>query len=207
MNKPNFIFKAASIFVLCFLTSTVLFGQTDVKTQAEPSYEVVLQVVAGSNDAAQKPNLPSNLANVAKNLRNNFSFSNYRLSNTYIGRVANTGNIEYKTVTSGFGQNPNSETPSFLEWSLGNLRNLPDANGRRAIQLQPFRFGARMPIVTASYKDDGGKTNSVINYESIGLTLQRVSLPENVPTLVGTLSTPKSDEAIFLVLTVRPVEE
>ena len=182
-------------------------AQPDARMQAEPSYEVVLQVVAGSNDAAQKNNLPQNLAAVAKNLRNNFSFANYRLSNTYIGRVANTGNLEYKTVASGFGQSPNAETPSFLEWSLGNLRNLPDPNGRRSIQLQPFRFGARMPIVTGSYKDDGGKMNSVINYESIGISLQRVSLPENAPTLVGTLSTPKADETIFLVLTVRPVEQ
>ena len=207
MNKPNFIFKVASVFVFCLFCSLLSFAQTEAKMQAEPSYEVVLQVVAGSNDAAQKNNLPANLATVTRNLKNNFSFSNYRLSNTYIGRIANTGNLEYKTVSSNFGRSQDSETPTFLEWSLGNLRTMPNASGQKTIQLQPFRFGARLPIVTSSIKEDGGKTSSVINYESVGLTLQRVSLPENAPTLIGTLSTSKTDETIFLVLTVRPVEE
>jgi len=207
MNKPNFIFNAASFLILCFLSAAISFAQTDQRAQAEPSYEVVLQVISGSNETAQKSNLPANLSTVTKNLKNNFSFSNYNLSSTYISRVANTGNIDYKTVSSNFGQNQNSETPSFLEWSLGNLRSMPNASGQNTIQLQPFRFGARMPIVTSSSKDEGGKINSVINYESIGLTLQRVSLPVNAPTLIGTLSTQKANETIFLVLTVIPVQE
>ena len=208
MNKSKFIYNAASFFVLCFLSAAVSFAQTDQKAQqAEPSFEVILQVITGSNEAAQKGNLPANLSIVTKNLKNNFSFSNYNLSSTYIGRVANTGNIDYKTVSSNFGQNQNSATPSFLEWSLGNLRSMASASGQNTIQLQPFRFGARMPIVTASYKEESGKTNSVVNYESIGLTLQRVSLPTGAPTLIGTLSTPKANETIFLVLTVNPVKE
>lgn len=207
MNKPNFIFKAATPFIFCLLCSTISFAQTDPGIRAEPSFEAVLQVITGSNDAAQKNNLPANLSNVTKNLRNNFSFSNYRLSNTYIGRIANTGNLEYKTVSSNFGQSLNSETPAFLEWSLGNLRNMLNANGQKTIQLQPFRFGARLPIVTAGLREESGKTNSVVNYESVGLNLQKLSLPENAPTLIGTLSAPKSDETIFLFLTVRPVEE
>jgi hypothetical protein len=207
MNKSNTIYNAACLFVLCFLSAAVSFAQTDRKEQAEPSFEVVLQVVTGSNETAQKSSLPANLSAVTKNLKNNFSFSNYNLSSTYIGRVANTGNIDYKTVSSNFGQNQNAETPSFLEWSLGNLRSMANASGQNTIQLQPFRFGARMPIVTASYKEESGKTNSVVNYESIGLTLQRVSLPVNAPTLIGTLSTPKANETIFLVLTVIPVKD
>ncbi len=78
MTKPNFIFKTTSVFVLCLLSLTLSFAQADARAaQVEPSYEVVLQVVVGSNDAAQKNNLPANLAVVTKNLRNNFSFSIY----------------------------------------------------------------------------------------------------------------------------------
>jgi len=209
MTKPNFIFKTTSVFVLCLLSLTLSFAQADARAaQVEPSYEVVLQVVVGSNDAAQKNNLPANLAVVTKNLRNNFSFSNYNLSDTYIGRVANTGSIEYKTLSNNFfGQAQNSQTPSFLDWTLGSLRSAPNGKGQNMIQIQPFRFGARIPIVTASLRDESGKANSVVNYEAIGLNMHRVSLPENSPTLIGTLPTPKTGETIFLVLTVRPVEE
>ncbi|HEY0657049.1 MAG TPA: hypothetical protein VGD05_01170 [Pyrinomonadaceae bacterium] len=199
MTKPNFIFKATSVLVLCLLSSAISFAQTDTRTvQVEPSYEVVLQVVVGSNVTAQKTNLPANLAVVTKNLRNNFTFSNYSLSDTYIGRVANTGSIEYKTLSNNFGQAQNSQTPSFLDWTLGSLRSAPNGKGQNAIQIQPFRFGARVPVITG-----GG----VVNYESIGLNMHRISLPENAPTLIGTLPTLKTGETIFLVLTVRPVEE
>ena len=149
MTKPNLIFKTTSVFVLCLLSLTTAFAQTDARAaQAEPSYEVVLQVVVGSNDAAQKNNLPANLAVVTKNLRNNFSFSNYNLSDTYIGRVANTGSIDYKTISGNFGQAQNSQTPVFLDWTFQSLRNAPNSKGQNTIQIQPFRFGARVPVVT-----------------------------------------------------------
>jgi len=46
----------------------------------------------------------------------------------------------------------------------------------------------------------------VLNYEAVGLNMNRVSLPENKPTLIGTLSLPKTTGTMFLVLTVRPTE-
>jgi len=199
MTKPNLTFKTTSVFVLCLLSLTTAFAQTDARAaQAEPSYEVVLQVVVGSNDAAQKNNLPANLNAVTKNLKINFTFSNYDLSDTYIGRVANTGSIEYKTLSGNFSQPQNSKTPVFLDWTLGSLKSAANGKGQNTIQIQPFRFGARVPVVTG---------NGVINYESIGLTLLRVNLPENAPTLIGTLPTPKTGETIFLVLTVKSIEE
>lgn len=198
MTKPNFTFKVSVLFVLCFAGLTASFAQPEARPQAEPSYEVVLQVLVGSNEAGQKSSAPANLSAVTKKLNSNFSFSNYRLSNTYIGRIANTGSIEYKSFSNGFGQTQNSETPVFLEWSLVVVKNMPNARGQNTVQIQPFRFGARVPVKTA---------NAVVNYETIGLTLQKISLPENIPTLVGTLPTTTTGETIFLVLTVKPVEE
>ena len=208
MTKPNLIFKTTSVFVLCLLSLTTAFAQTDARAaQAEPSYEVVLQVVVGSNDAGQKNNLPANLNAVTKNLKTNFTFSNYDLSDTYIGRVANTGSIDYKTISGSFGQPQNSQTPVFLDWTFQSLRNAPNSKGQNTIQIQQFRFGARVPVVTATLKDESGKSNPVVSYEAIGLNLRTVSLAENSPTLIGTLPTQKSGETIFLVLTVKSIEE
>lgn len=211
MTQPNFVFKfvfsVASLFVFCFAAALVSFAQPAARVEAEPSYEVVLQLLVGSNDAAAKAAaVPVNLAAVTKKINDNFAFSNYRLSNTYVGRVANTGSIEYKSVANGFGQTEAPDTPIFLEWSIVSLRSVPNAAGRNAVQIQPFRFGARVPIKTANLRDEAGKTSSIINYESIGLTLQKINLTENSPTLIGTLPTTKAGETIFLVLTVKPVE-
>lgn len=197
MIKPNFIFKVTSVFVFCLLASATSFAQTETRAQAEPNYEVVLQVIVGSNDAALKNNLPANLSTVAKNLRNSFSFSNYNLSDTYISRIGSRGSLDYKTVSNRSAQTQTAGSPTFLGWSLGNLRSMPDANNRKTIQMETFRFDARMPIISS---------NSVINYESIGLTAQKISLPENAPALIGTLSSSKPGETIFLVLTIKPVE-
>jgi hypothetical protein len=198
MIKPNFIFKVASLFVLCLVAVNVSFAQTDVKNAAASGYDVVLQVLSGSNESDQKSSAPANLAAVVKKINNNFSFSNYRLSNTYISSVADSGSVEYKSFSNDFSQIAGQpETPIFLDWSFVGLKDTPDAGTPNLVQIQSFRFGARVPIKMG---------NGTVNYESIGLTLQRISVPKNVPTLVGTLPTTKSDETIFLVLTVKPIE-
>jgi hypothetical protein len=71
------------------------------------------------------------------------------------------------------------------------------------IVAQPFRFGARVPIRVA----EPGKPGAAINYESIGLTINRVSFRENVPTLLGTISLPRTAGTLFIVLTVRRLPE
>ena len=62
-----------------------------------------------------------------------------------------------------------------------------------------------MPLVTSRVTGEGGKTIPVTNYESVGLTLQRISIAEGTPTLIGTISLPRTTGTVFLVLTVRPV--
>lgn len=195
MTKPNFIFKATVLFVFCFAAS-VSFAQTGAKTAA-PGYDVVLQVLSGSNESGQKSTALANRAAVVKKINNNYSFSNYRLSNTYISRVADTGSVEYKSFSNDFSQvAEQSETPIFLDWSFVGLKDTPDVGMPNLVQIQSFRFGARVPVKTG---------NGVVNYETIGLKLERISVPKNVPTLIGTLPT-NSAETTFLILTVKPIE-
>lgn len=194
MHKPKIILSVAAFLLVCLLSSTNSSAQTPPK-QFEPSYEVVLQVISASNNASDKTSVPQTLSNVVKKLKTNYSFSNYRLASTYLQRVANTGNIEFKGVVNDSSQDVN--TPVFSEFTLGQLLNLPDAKGQNSISIQNFRFGQRIPIKTS---------NNLVNYEQVGLTMFKINLPVNTPTVISNLSASKLDEMIFLVLTVKPVE-
>jgi hypothetical protein len=205
MNKPKFIFSIAAFLFVCLLGFTTSFAQTPARQQSESSYEVLLQVLIASNTAADKSAaVPQTLSGVVTKLRTNYSFSNYRLTSTYLQRIANYGNLEFKGVSN----EPNQDVyaPIFSEFTLGQLQNSPDAGGQNSISIQNFRFGRRVPVKTADYKDDSGKSNAVVNYESVGLSMHKLNLSLNTPTIIGNLSTSKADELMFLVLTVKPIE-
>ncbi len=199
MNLSKHAFSFAFPF-LFLLASSAAYGQTDTAQQLEPSYEVALHVVIGSNDGA-KSDLPASLSGISKRLKGNFGFSNYRLANTFLGRISNTGNIEYKSISNILGQEIESESQTFLEWSLGNFRALPTG-----FQARSFRFGARVPVRTGTVKDSTGAVGPIINYESVGLSMNMIGLPANTPTLIGTISLPKTSGTIFLIATIKTAE-
>ena len=202
MNQSK---RCLSFFALpllfLFIACPAALAQTDPSQKIEPSYEVSLHVVIGSNEDGAKGELPSSLSAVSRQLKNNFSFSNYRLANTFLGRISNTGNIEYKSVSNILGQETDAESQTFLEWSMGNFRSM-----QNGFQARSFRFGARVPVRVGSTRDDAGRMNPVINYESVGLTMNMIGLQANTPTLVGTISLPKTTGTIFLVATIRSAE-
>lgn len=207
MNQQRSILSPLGLFILCVVGSAAVFAQpSGPAPQAEPNFEVVLQVILGSNDAAQKSDMPQNLSGVARQLKNNFTFSNYRLVNTYLGRVANTGNFEYKSVANILGQESEMDSPSFLDWKLGRLRSVENAGGRASFSVESFRFGARVPVRFTNFRDETGKAPQTISYESVGLNLDKLNLTENIPAVVGTLTLPKTSGTMFLVLTVRAAE-
>jgi hypothetical protein len=199
MNKPKFIFLIAAFFLIGLLSPVASLAQsTDNRQQAEQSYEVVLQILIASNTGRNQT--PQSLSNVLKRLKTNYSFSDYRLAQTYVERTSFA--VEHKGMLSELSQTQSSATPAFSEWKLYGLKSVPDAKGQNTIQFQNFVFGARIPIVVSNSKGESG-----VNYESIGLNVTKFSLSENVPTVVGSLSTSKLDELMFLVLTVKPAEE
>jgi hypothetical protein len=202
MNQSKRFSLLALPLLFLFVCSTA-FAQPDPTQQRfEPSYELSLHVVIGSNEPGTRGvDLPSNLAAISKQLKSNFSFSNYRLANTFLGRISNTGNIEYKSVSNILGQDTDPESQTFLDWSVTGLRSMENK-----FQARTFRFGARVPVRTGSVKDDAGKISPVINYESIGLSMNMIGLTANTPTLVGTISLPRTTGTIFLVATIRSAE-
>lgn len=196
MDRTKLISSLTSFFTICLLFVTATLAQTDAKAQPDSNYQAVLQVILGSSDADQGPGLPKNLSGVSTQLKSNFNFTNYKLVNTYLGRIADTGTLEYKSMANIYGQEQESETPSFLDWRLAGFRRVNDTPGRGVFQVQAFRFGARVPL----------KMQTVVNYESLGLSLDKLSVSENSPTLIGTLSLPRTTGTVFLVLTVKSLE-
>lgn len=201
MYKSKFIFKA--FLFLTALCATTVLAQTDKQVQADPSYEVILQVVSASNNASEKSNLPQSLANPVKKLKTMYAFSEYRLINTYLQRTS--GFIEYKSLLNESNQVAEKNYPIFSDWSLKGLRLLPNAQGKNVFQVDNFRFGARIPI-PANIKDESGKTVPVVNYEGTYINTMRFSLNENEPTVIASLSSSKPDELMFFVLTVKNLE-
>lgn len=206
MNRAKLTLTAIFFFSICLVCVVPTLAQNDPKLQIEPNYEAVLHVVLGSGDASQSSVLPQSLSGISKQLNANFAFSNYKLINTYFGRLANSGNLDNKSVSNIFGQEQDTDSPSFLDWRITGLRSVRTEDGRGVFQMGYFRFGARVPLKTASFEDKNGKSQSVINYESVGLSLDKLSVPENTPTLIGTLSVPKTTGTAFLVLTVKSIE-
>ncbi len=203
MNKPRPTSHIIAIAAVIVLGSFSVFGQP--AAASGQSYEATLHVVIGSDDAAQRGDLPKSLDSVAKHVREIFAFKNYHLLNTYYGRLADGGSLEYKSVSSLKDAATELDSPSFLDWQLASFRAEPAEAGKGSLSMQVFRFGARVPIVIARSESDGGAAAPVRNYESVGLTLNKLTVRTDLPTLIGTISLPRTTGTVFLVLTIKPV--
>jgi hypothetical protein len=191
--------QTRSLKIVVFVASLIAllaFSAAAQQTDPDRNYDITLQLVIGSNDAGPKNEIPANLAPITKQIRSSFDFSSYRLASTFLGRVATNGHFEYNSVASIDGKDMSSTVPTLLEWSLRDLH--PSAGGR-GLQATSFRFGAKVPIVVG----DAGKQS--VNYEGIGVNINRVGLSENTPTLIGTLHLPGTSGTIFLVMTIRAI--
>ena len=79
--------------------------------------------MVGSNEGAPKADLPAGLTTVTRHLKASYSFSNYRLANHFSDAYQH-GNIEYKSVSNILGQESDSESQTFLDWSMSNFRTV-----------------------------------------------------------------------------------
>jgi hypothetical protein len=97
--------------------------------------------------------------------------------------------------------------PSFNEFTAGRVRLDRDVNGREIIQMLEFRYGSRVPIITAQPTTTNASTNAiggfpVINYQPVGLRTD-ISLTEGVPVIAGTLNVGPSGDAIIVVVSAK----
>jgi len=205
MNSSKRLLSLMVFSLLLLTTADLSYGQADPPKPADPTHEAVLHVLVESGPGGAGESVPQSLSAIARQLRTDFGASNLRIINTYYGRLSNAGNIEYKGVSAAYAQESQAGAPSFMDWRLVGVRSTQNSAGQAVYQLQGFRFGARVPVRIGISKDE--KDPAPINYESIGLTLDRVSIRENTPTLVGTLVQPKTDATVFLILMIRNVDK
>ena len=116
---------------------------------------------------------------------------------TYFERITSSGQIELRTISDNLSSDAEKNYPIYAEWSLKNLQTVKNAGGKDFLQFDSFRYSARVPI----------NLTNVVSYETTGFTLGRFNLPENVPTIAGSFSMPKSGEFVFVIVTVKKAGE
>ena len=179
-------------------------ASSDVRRD-EINHDVQLYLLVGSNGTGERSNIPPSMDVVIKQLRSTLPFPHYRLATTFLNRVKDGGNLE----VSGVGGSPlvtvptTSNTPTFFNFHMSNVKLVTDANGQPFIRIAKFRLGLKVPIVTATARSEGGSAGSpVVQYQDTGLSTE-MSVREAAPTIVGTLTTSQPGESFVLVVMVK----
>lgn len=203
MSLQKRSFTTFTLSLLFLATAISSAAQADASKPADANYEAVLHVLISGGQQGEA--LPNSLGGVSREIRSEFGSGNLRLINTYFGRLSSMGNLDYKGVSNAYAPESLPGSPTVLDWRLTAVKSIQNAAGQPAYQLQGFRFGARVPVRVGNFQDE--KAAAPINYEAIGLTVDRVSVRENMPTLIGTLTQPRTEGTLFLVLTVRNADK
>lgn len=181
--------------IVFFAAQTFAQETGNVKLNEPNGYEIMIHVlVAGSGGGGAQ--VPDALGPVVKKLKSAFPFADYRVAAAYMNRIGNGGGLDTRSlVQETSGAAALATAPVFQELSLSNVKRISEAGSSSgSVQVGAFRFGARVPV----------QSGQAVVYEQTGLNLNRVNLPENSPTIIGTLNGPKTSELTVLVLTVRP---
>lgn len=201
MNQSISIFRLLTPALAIVIAAVAAIAQTETKPPADRDLDLTLQVLTTGSEPGTKAELPANLAPIARQLKADLGIANLRLASTFLGRTSTSGGYEYKSITESLSPAADGEPPTFLESSLNGVRT-----GSGGLYAQTFRFGARVPVRSTVMREDGGKPASMFSYESIGLGINRLGLAEDQPILIGSLSLPRQNSTLFLVLTVRPAK-
>jgi hypothetical protein len=170
----------------------------------EVNFEAQLHalVTGVGNEGTEK--VPQSLEGVVRQLKAVMPPAEYRLAATFVNRVKNDGSIEMKSAgASPFGPQPaGAVAPTFFQITLSGVKFTDDPS---YVRVNPFRFGLRVPVQTATLPGEkGAPAYPVLQYEDVGLTTY-ISVREGEPTLVGTLNTGRPGQFFILVLTIKRV--
>ena len=175
----------------------------------ETNLDTQLYLILATNRESEDGRIPNALQPVITRLRESLGFKHYSLAASFLNRVRHNGHLEMTWVGGPLLAPASSPmgNPSFNEFTAGRVRLEKDANGHEVIQIIDFRFGSRVPIVTAQTTTTNASTNAfggfpVINYQPVGLRTD-ISMSEGVPVIAGTLNVGPSGDAIIVVVSAK----
>jgi hypothetical protein len=171
----------------------------------QTNFDTELYLILASNQRTGETPLPASLDQVVKQLRATLPFKNYSVAATLLNRVKFNGSLNLSWV-GGPLMAPASapaNMPTFNEFTIGQVRLIPDGNGGQVVQMNKFTFGSRFPIQTGNtIIASGVNAGAVYNYERTGLTTD-ISVRVGEPSIVGTLNLGPSGDAIIVVINAR----
>ena len=203
-------------FVICAGAQQALAQESTTQKTAtassrddETNLDIQLFLILATNREVEDGKLPAALQPVLTRLHEAMNFKHYSLAASLLNRVRHNGRLETSWVGGPMLAPVSSPmgNPSFNEFTAGRVRVDRDSNGRELIQMVEFRFGSRVPIITAQTTTTNASTiaNSgfpVINYQLVGLRTD-ISMSENVPVIAGTLNVGPSGDAIIVVVSAK----
>lgn len=199
IHRVTFLILVAcvAVFVLPVMSSAQT-GETGSAAIKDVDLDIQLHILVASNAPAEGAKLTPAMEAIARELRPVLPFTNYRLGATFLSRVKNGKPLSVKGVGRTLLVTPaleSSVNPTFYELSSGMVVLKADASGREVVQLSPFRFGLRIPLILGGNDDKSGG----VVYEGVGITTD-VTMREGEPVVVGTLDAGRPNETLVLVL-------
>jgi hypothetical protein len=173
----------------------------------ETNLDTQLYLILATNRETDDGRIPVALDAVMKRLHEALTFKHYSLAGTFVNRVRNNGRLDVSWVGGPFVVPANSMTsnPSFSQFTA-LVKLSADQGGLEVVRMNDFRFGSRVPIVTAPANATTASTTGMVlpavNYEAIGLRTD-ISMREGVPVIAGTLHMGPSGDAIVVVVAAR----
>lgn len=196
------------------LVTVVAFGQESQQSarataprENDTNFETQLFLILATNRDADEGKMPIALQPVVTRLRETLAFKHYSLAASFLNRVKHNGRLEMTWVGGPLLAPAASPmgNPSFNQFTAV-VRMFTDESGRQLVRLDDFRFGSRVPIITAQATATNAAISPssfpVINYESVGLRTD-ISISEGVPVIAGTLNVGPSGDAIIVVISAK----
>lgn len=194
-------------------THSAFAAQDDRQDSASPAQavkredidlEIHVQLLVGSNKAEAGARVPASLEPLVRQVGAMMHLPHYRLGPTFLHRVKSGRTLEVKG-TGGLlplGATTSQSTPTFYNFTLRPVELRTDSGGRSIVNINDFRIGMKVPVVTSGNSGTGG--HPMIQYEDTGI-MTGLSIREGEPVVAGTIYVGHEGDAIIVVLTARRI--
>lgn len=190
--------------------------QANSPVRGDFDLEMRLHLLVGTSKPVDSSRLPESLEPAVRQLRSTLQFTNYRLGGVFMNRVKNGRGLDVRGEAGALPlnlistANLNRYTPVYYHFSMNPVELRTDEAGREVVSIQSFRFGMRVPVVTALPAPTTANLSAVsappppVVYEDIGIGTG-LTITEGQPVVVGTLYTGQEGDVIIVVLTANRV--